>query len=229
MFFHRWHPQLFLRYSPIVDYLKILPHYRQLSILEVGSGSLGIGPYLKREFVGIDVDFSGPNWPQMTKIIATGRALPFQDKSFDIVICTDTLEHVPPLFRRQFVFELIRIARSHLILAFPAGKLAAKQDRDLDQLYRRRFGQPFPFLTEHLRYELPQVNQVKSWLNSPQMRVITTHNLQLRQWFMSGWMTKNFLIDFFFRKVLLLFLPVLKLLDQPSPHYRTYIFAKINS
>ena len=228
MFFHRWHPQLYLRYAPIVHYITKL-NLAHPKILEVGSGSLGIGPYLNQPFTGIDVDFSGPNWPAMRQITASAANLPFADHSFDIVICTDTLEHIHPHLRQQVTTELLRVTRNDLVLAFPAGNLAAQQDQELDHLYRHRFGQPFPFLTEHLRYGLPQVNQVKSWLNSPQMRIITTHNLKLRRWLMSGWMTKNFLVDIFFRKILLLFLPILKILDQPPPHYRTYIFAKINS
>jgi hypothetical protein len=226
MLFYRWHPQLYLRYAPIVSYIAKLNLARP-KILEVGSGSLGIGPYLKRELVGIDIDFSGPDWPQMTKVIATGKSLPFRNKSFDIVICTDTLEHIPPHLRQRVTAELLRVTRNDLILAFPAGNLAAKQDRQLDRLYRRRFGQPFPFLTEHIRYGLPDTNQVKTWLKPARITTFSAHNLKLRRWFMSGWMTKLSLVNVFFRKILLLFLPLLKLLDQPLPHYRTYIFAKI--
>ena len=227
--FYRWHPQLYLRYAPIVDYIKKLPNSDKLSILEIGSGSLGIGPYLNLPFTGVDIDFSGPQWPQMTQIIGTGKSLPFPDKSFDIIICTDTLEHVPPQLRHKFVAELIRVAKSHLILAFPEGKLAAQQDKDLDNLYRHRFGQPFPFLTEHLQYGLPDKDAVAGWLKPAQIYTFTRHNLKLRQWFMQGWMAKTPLVDLFFRKVLLLFLPLLKILDQPPPHYRIYFFVTIKS
>ena len=61
--FNRWHPQLALRYLPIVRYIKNSGLVNP-SILEVGSGSLGIGPYLKKEFTGADIEFSGPKWPQ---------------------------------------------------------------------------------------------------------------------------------------------------------------------
>ena len=138
MLFHRWHPQLYLRYAPIVDYLKKLK-LTNPKILEVGSGSLGIGPYLKREFVGIDVDFSGPSWPAMTKISGSAENLPLKNKSADIVICTDTLEHIPPSLRQKVTIELLRVTKSDLILAFPSGKGAAQQDQELDQLYRHRF------------------------------------------------------------------------------------------
>src|SRR3989338_4898228 len=227
MFFHHWHPQLYLRYAPIVHYITKL-NLAHPKILEVGSGSLGIGPYLNQPFTGIDVDFSGPNWPAMRQITASAANLPFADHSFDVVICTDTLEHIPPLFRQRVTIELLRVTKSDLILAFPAGDPAATQDQELDQLYRHRFGQPFPFLTEHLRYSLPDVDQVITWLKQARITTFSAHNLKLRRWFMSGWMTRSVPVNVFFRKVLLLFLPLLRLLDQPPPHYRTYIFAKIN-
>ena len=230
MLFHRWHPQLYLRYAPIVDYVKKLPDSEKLSILEVGPGSLGIGPYLNQKFTGVDVNFAGPNWPQMTKIVATSKALPLQNKSFDIVICTDTLEHIPPESRHSVITELLRVTKSDLILAFPFGKGAAQQDQELDQLYRHRFGQPFPFLTEHIRYELPDTDQVKTWIEPVgEVNILTKRNLKLRSWLMAGWMTKNLFIDLFFRKILMLFLPLLKLLDQSPPHYRVYFFVKINA
>jgi len=227
MFFHRWHPQLYLRYAPIVHYITKL-NLAHPKILEVGSGSLGIGPYLNQPFTGIDVDFSGPNWPAMRQITASAANLPFADHSFDVVICTDTLEHIPPKMRQRVTTELLRVTKSDLILAFPAGDLAAQQDQELDQLYRHRFGQPFPFLTQHLQYGLPSAGQVTNWLKPAKIRIFTAHNLKLRRWFMSGWMTRSVPVNVFFRKVLLLFLPLLRLLDQPPPHYRTYIFAKIN-
>ena len=229
MFFHRWHPQLYLRYAPIVHYITKL-NLAHPKILEVGSGSLGIGPYLNQPFTGIDVDFSGPNWPAMRQITASAANLPFADHSFDVVICTDTLEHIPPKMRQRVTTELLRVTKSDLILAFPAGDLAAQQDQELDQLYRHRFGQPFPFLTEHIRYELPDTDQVKTWIEPVgEVNILTKRNLKLRSWLMAGWMTKNLFIDLFFRKILLLFLPLLKLLDQSPPHYRVYFFVKINA
>jgi len=49
----------------------------------VGPGSLGIGPYLKQAFTGVDVDFTGPQWPAMTQKIGKAEKLPFENKSFD--------------------------------------------------------------------------------------------------------------------------------------------------
>ncbi len=46
-------------------------------------------------------------------VVADGMALPFKDKSFDYVITSHTLEHVPD--PRKFVSELMRVARAGYI------------------------------------------------------------------------------------------------------------------
>lgn len=44
-------------------------------------------------------------------------ALPFEDRSFDTVICCEVLEHVPET--EQALRELCRVARHHLVLSVP--------------------------------------------------------------------------------------------------------------
>lgn len=56
------HPEAALRYLPIVDLLK-KERLENSKILEIGSGSYGITPYLKKEVVGIDMSFDEPMCP----------------------------------------------------------------------------------------------------------------------------------------------------------------------
>src|SRR3989338_1697820 len=58
-FFLHQHPETALRYLPIVSVMA-KKGLKDSKLLEVGSGSLGITPYLKRPIDGIDVNFSGP-------------------------------------------------------------------------------------------------------------------------------------------------------------------------
>ena len=233
--FNRWHPQLALRYLPIVRYIKNSGLVNP-SILEVGSGSLGIGPYLKKEFTGADIEFSGPKWPQMKQVKASAKTLPFADNIFDIVISVDTLEHIPPPSRQLVVNEIIRTATKQVIIAVPVGKNSQAQDRDLNQEYIRRYGKSFTFLTEHVTYGLPENQAVSGWINAAAKKYhkniritqIGNRNLSLRLWLMRGWMTKNQLIDIFFRKILLFFLPILQFLDHRPPYYRQVYFVKIS-
>ena len=94
------------------------------SILDVGCGE----GYLLNKITkvynldnlhGADfVDFcENTNW-SFTKTDITN--LPYEDKYFDIVICTHTLEHVVDL--KKAVLELIRVCKKTLIVVIPKQK-----------------------------------------------------------------------------------------------------------
>lgn len=227
--FYRWHPEVAIRYLPIVHEIKKTAF---ASILEVGSGGLGIAPYLGREITGIDSDFSGPKHPLLKMVQGTGENLPFGDKSFDIVISVDTLEHVLPKNRISVILEMVRVAKKEIIIAVPSGNRSQKQDKELSDKYKSKFGEEFHFLKEHSEYGLPEEKEILTILTkligpNEKTKILGNENLQLRKFLMSGWMTKNFFIDIFFRKILLFALPVLNFFEK-EPYYRRIFFVTIS-
>jgi len=65
------------------------------------------------EYVGIDVQGT----PDIYHDLEQNPYLPFEDKSFDCVLCADVLEHLDNL---HIVFEeLVRVSRKHLIISLP--------------------------------------------------------------------------------------------------------------
>ncbi len=236
MLFYRWHPQLALRYLPVISYINGLK-IKDPKIIEVGPGSLGIGPYLNHPFTGVDIDFSGPQWSQMKQVKGRAENLPFPSDSFDIALSVDVIEHLLPKNRQPAIAELFRVARREVIIAVPVGQLSAQQDRELNKEYYQKFNCEFPFLKEHLKYGLPESVEVISLIKSAakklgkkvSIRQQGDRNLSLRRWLMQGWMTKNPLINFFFRKVLLLFLPILFLFDKKPPHYRQIFYVRVDN
>ena len=96
-------------------------HYRNIieeSVLNIGDGGEG---HLKKFLPGTirytGVDIAGN--PDLRIDLETELPLPFEDKSFNVVVCTDVLEHIETL---HAVFaELCRIAKSHIILSLPNG------------------------------------------------------------------------------------------------------------
>ena len=120
-------------------------------ILEVGSGSLGLGEFLPAPFVGCDLLFDGPTRsPNLLPVCASGAALPFPDGAFDTVLCLDTLEHVERRHRLAVLREAVRVARSIVIVGAPMGERALKADQALSGFYRR-MQRPVPlWLEEHM-------------------------------------------------------------------------------
>lgn len=226
--FNMWHPEVAIRYLPIAKEIKQMG---DVSVLEVGSGGLGVAPYLNRPVTGIDEDFSPPHHPLLNMVKGIGENLPFEDKNFDVVISVDTLEHVPPENREKVIAEIVRVAKKEIILAFPSGPMPIEQDQELSNVYQKKFGHEFHFLVEHLKYGLPDEQQVTKILKKlagqkATLRVDGNENLKLRNFLMTGWMTKNPLVNLFFRKVLLLATPIFVRM-QFDPYYRKIFYVKL--
>lgn len=94
-----------------------------------------------------------------------GTALQFDDGAFDLVVSADTLEHIPPALRRQFVGELARVSRAGVALVAPF----FSHETELAELVLARYMQAelrykHPFLQEHRDYGLPHVAETEQWL-----------------------------------------------------------------
>jgi SAM-dependent methyltransferase len=83
--------------------------YGRFSVLDIGCGKKPYFPYFAHnvdEYVGIDIDVDNP----MADLHAPIEDLPADDESFEVVLCTQVLEHsgVPD----QAVTELYRVTKA---------------------------------------------------------------------------------------------------------------------
>lgn len=221
---YRWHPKIALRYLSVV---RELSKSHAESVLEVGSNGLGCAPYLKQRVVGLDIHFAPPFHPDLVAVRGSAMAIPFADRSFDAAISLDMLEHIEPQSREQVVYELLRVAKSQVCIGVPCGEAAHLQDEELAREYRKRHGKDFHYLVEQISYGVPEKRDVLDYIHSAAKKLrrgvkITVQgniNLKLRLILMRGWMSENLITNLIFRKILLLFIPILRRLNQP-PVYR---------
>lgn len=102
--------------------------------------------------------------PPCDVLVSPGR-LPLEDDSFDAVVSTDVLEHVPGDERALFLSELVRIARTRVVVCFPCGSPAKDAaERLLADALRERFGVRMDWLEEHLELGLPRPADVDEML-----------------------------------------------------------------
>ena len=86
--FHRA-PHQVVRYAPILELLRRLrPGGR---VLEVGSGSEGVGTWWTRPFVGVDLEFTQRIARPLRPVRADAVRLPFRSRVFDVVLCIAVL------------------------------------------------------------------------------------------------------------------------------------------
>lgn len=73
----------------------------------------------KKEVVGIDIskvaiDVQKKRFPKMKFLVADAQNLPFDNESFDCVVCSEVIEHLPD--DRKFIDEAHRVLRKRGIL-----------------------------------------------------------------------------------------------------------------
>lgn len=224
--YFRKHPEAALRYLPLVDYLK-KNNLENTRILEVGSGSYGIAPYLHKKVVGVDMDFSEPEYELLKQVKGSGDELPFSDGEFDVVILSDVLEHIPPPSRKKSVDEAIRVASRVILISGPFGRLAAAQDKRLSEYSIRKIGSMHHFFADHLEYGLPEVSDIEKYsFNNKKVKyfkIVGQYlNLNAREWLMKFFITKSKLGYYFYLKGLMPLVPILAKMNT-KPCYRTLV------
>jgi hypothetical protein len=178
------------RYYPILRELKQRLAETD-SLLEIGSGPAGISKFYKSRFVGCDISFPArPQFP-MVPVVATAAALPFGDRSFDAVVASDVLEHVPPVQRMVVVREALRVARKVAVFAFPSGNPAAEYDRKLAETYDRCKEERPVWLQEHMQYQpFPSIDLFAELSSEWRITSFDNENVVFHNWVMRREMRK---------------------------------------
>lgn len=118
-------PGIIVRYIITYQILKALSHLKFSSLLDVG-GAEGYKAALIRKIFNVyvrSVDLSKEACSRAKEIYGIdseqvdSHRLPYQDNEFDIVLCSETLEHVHNL--QESTLELVRVCRNAVIITVP--------------------------------------------------------------------------------------------------------------
>jgi hypothetical protein len=165
-----------VRYAPLLKRLE----GETGSILEIGSGPDGIASYLRRQCVGLEINFHTTPDPYLIPVAGTATHLPFTDRAFDIVLIMDTMEHIPVELRADAISEAGRVCRGTLIVGGPMGAAARTADDRLASHYAMKGIELPDWLREHLTRRAPDVNEVRDWMSDAGFEVVVEPNEGLR-------------------------------------------------
>jgi hypothetical protein len=167
------------RYRLIHDIVEQLRKKPRLSILDVGGW-----PDTLRQFLPSDniVIVDRISW-HGDYIQADGAHLPLPSHYFDMVVTSDTLEHIVPVNRPAFLRELVRVSKGPVIVSAPFDSEAiVKAEEILQRLITVRYGEGYNFIEEHRGYGLPNLEETIKLLNDHNLQAIALPNGYLYRW-----------------------------------------------
>ncbi len=106
------------RFASYFYQLREIHDANPVSVLEVGVGDAVIGNYIRdnTELKYTSIDVAADVNPD---VIGSVLALPFEDKSFDVVCAFEVLEHIPFESFDKAISEMARVARNRVLVSVP--------------------------------------------------------------------------------------------------------------
>ncbi|MBU3956791.1 class I SAM-dependent methyltransferase [Patescibacteria group bacterium] len=230
--FKDWDITIALRYLPVVSFLE-REKAKKDSILEIGSGSFGICPYLREKVTGVDIVFDKKTHRLLNPVRSKAEKLPFKDNAFHFVLSIDALEHLSARKRKLAIKEMFRVSRKGVIIGTPSGFWASLADKFLDWYYSRTHKDKLAFLTEHLSYGLPKKKELEKWLvdelsvrnKKAEIKIHNNTNVFLLISLLILGFSENKFLCRLYRYTLFL-IPILRFFNF-SPAYRKLFFVRI--
>lgn len=132
------------------------------TILDVGGQLDALSQFLGDKNITV-ANLSGSQ--EQSDVTIKGEKLPFKNDSFDCACSIDVLEHIDAKNRQGFIEELLRVAKTKVVLSFPIGTSKhIEYEKDL-QKHLDAKGMDVTYLKEHIKYVLPSVEQIKKICN----------------------------------------------------------------
>lgn len=227
-----WRLDLAIRYAPVCRIIKRYG-YSGSSILEIGSGSVGLTSSLRKKVIGIDLNFDGIKLGYLQGCKASAEKLPFPSRSFDFVISMDMLEHIAPENREEVLYEILRCSRRYAVIGIPCSISSERADYLINKVYLKRTGREYSGFTEHMKNGLPNHKEITDMIINVLMRLNRSYrikienNFNLKTWYYYWYfhISRNQIIMLLKNKMLLPFYPIIKYLNFGNCYRKIWIVS----
>lgn len=173
--------------TQIADAVRPGIHHSPLTVVDVGGffrtrlgqSILPLARFLPQDWVAA-VDLVAEYLDNYA--VASGMALPFSDAAFDMVVTCDTLEHITPDSREDFILELLRVARYCAVTIAPFDSEGNRRAEQLLHSYMTSQGAFNRQLQEHLRNGLPSLEDLRELLSRHELAFFEFADGYLPNW-----------------------------------------------
>ncbi|MCX7996512.1 MAG: glycosyltransferase [Patescibacteria group bacterium] len=163
-------PDGYSRYFWIMHVLQLLLADKKQTVLDVG----GRGTFLDTLFREASLPYEltvidplpTPKDVPYRYVRGDGTQMIFDTNSFDAVISTDVLEHVPEEKKILFIQECIRVASKVVVIAFPDDSKRVDEAEHLaNDFYLSITGRDHRWLKEHFAMKKPSIRTIVTYLD----------------------------------------------------------------
>ncbi len=130
-----------LEQARIADILSLVSESGS-SALDIGARDGFLSVQLAERYdsvVALDLEQPDVSHPKVRPLKGDARKLDFPDKSFDLVLCAEVLEHIGGTALSNVCFEMARVARRYVVVGVPY-----RQDLRVGKTTCRQCGKPNP-------------------------------------------------------------------------------------
>lgn len=166
----------------VAERLRAAQGGRRLAVLDVGGYPCLTPRFLPEDDVVV-VDVAQGAAEGARYVRADGAALPFPDRSFDLVVSLDSLEHVRADRRAAYVSELLRASRRCVVLVAPFASQETELAEQLLAAFVRVVNQEEqPQLREHREFGLPVLEEWEAFVQERGFRSVRVSSGFLYNW-----------------------------------------------
>lgn len=180
-------PDLYSRNTVIAFLADKIVDKEQPKVLDVGGYGAKLSWFLPEDTNFTIMDSKTPPEKLDNNVVykqGNAQKIPFSDRNFELVVCTDMLEHVDKPFRAPIIRELIRVSKNHLILGVPCGNgLIGRAEEKVLEQFRITTGTDHPFLKEHRAFGLPDEAKIDEILSKEGVSYFKVKEGNLMNWY----------------------------------------------